>query len=331
MLTQIDVSSVKGVFTGSDLDAFADPTLVDRVLELTGLFDAARRQLTSPVRVAYIGTAVYDLPAFAAQYGRWFLARGCAVGEVRVADPARPRTVDAAELQFLREAHVVLLAGGNVLFARRRWEESGLDACLGALAVRGIVLAGGAIGWFTAGHSESADPATYAQPMLRAALEGKEERTIRREEEEGGGVGSWSYIRVQGLGLLPGLICPEYDGRGSNGVVRSEDFDKMMKRHPTERGIAIDHWAALVLNGDGTYEVFSLPGKTRVNDNTSTPAVYVKDVVNGQLSTVVVPVNGSVETLLRQPTGPIVRDPFEAYYAMENPTTATEKLIRPPH
>ncbi|ORC85995.1 cyclin 1 [Trypanosoma theileri] len=340
MITQIDTSSVKGVFAGSGLGCFGESSTVDRVLMLTGHFDEKKQQLTAPVRVAYIGTAVYDIPSYKEKQTKWFLTRGCTVGEVRVADPSRPNTIDPTQLQFLRDAHIIFVSGGNTLFAIRRWEETGLDLCLRAVVLRGsAVLAGGSAGaicWFTAGHSDSADPSTYAEPMLRAAVsslentktttKGKEENVSETTESS-----SWDYIRVHGLGLLPGMICPHYDTRESNGILRSEDFDKMMKRHPTERGIAIDHWAALVLQGDGTYEVFSVPGKTRVNDNTSIPAVYIKDVVNGQLSTEVLPVKGPISTVLRSPTGPIVRDPFEAYYAMGNPTATTEKLLRPPN
>ena len=30
----------------------------------------------------------------------------------------------------------------------------------------------------------------------------------------------WKYIRVSGLGLLPGLLCPHHDRTQSNGVLR---------------------------------------------------------------------------------------------------------------
>ncbi|PBJ80543.1 cyclin 1,serine peptidase family S51, peptidase E [Trypanosoma cruzi cruzi] len=348
MMTHIEPSTIKGFFAGSGLDAFGETAVVDRVLMLTGLFDMGKKVLTAPVHVAYIGTAVYDIPTYKERQTKWFVSRGCTVAEVRVADPSVPNTVDKGELEFLGKAHIVVVSGGNTLFAIRRWEETGLDVCLRAVAVRGAVLAGGSAGaicWFTSGHSDSADPSTYATAMLRAACgdtvakkdnddddDGNAKKTSKTEQQQQQQQEedtSWSYIRVHGLGLLPGLLCPHYDMRETNGVLREEDFDKMMKRHPTERGIGIDHWAAVVLPGDGTYEVFSVPGKGRGTnkDNTMAPAVYVKDVVDGQLHSVMMPERGRLNEFLRQPSGPVVRDPFEAYYAMANPTATGDKLL----
>ncbi|KEG11728.1 putative cyclin 1, putative,serine peptidase family S51, peptidase E [Trypanosoma grayi] len=101
----------------------------------------------------------------------------------------------------------------------------------------------------------------------------------------------------------------------------------MLKRHPTERGIGIDHWAALVLPGNGTYEVFAVPGKTCGSSTSAAPAVYVKDVVGGQVCATVLQQSGEIGELLRPPNGPVVRDPFEGYFAMLNPTAKTEKLL----
>ncbi|RNF09349.1 cyclin 1 [Trypanosoma rangeli] len=334
MTARIEPSTIKGFFAGSGQDMFGELDAVDRVLTLTGHFDAGTKALTAPVRVAYIGTAVYDLPKYRDKQTKEFLSRGCSVGEVCVAAPSSPSsTVAKEELEFLSQAHIVLVSGGNTLFAIRRWEETGLDVCLRAAAIRGAVLAGGSAGaicWFTSGHSDSADPTTYAAAMLRAACGaanktgGAAEQQQGEEEEDNT---SWSYIRVHGLGLLPGLLCPHHDRRESNGVLREEDIGKMMKRHPTERGIGIDHWAALVLPGDGTYEVFAVPGKQRGTNNALLPAVYVKDIVQGELRSLEMPERGRLGELLRQPSGPVVRDPFEAYYAMANPTVTSEKLL----
>eukprot|EP00434_Breviolum_minutum_P012807 symbB.v1.2.011288.t1/scaffold754.1/size165080/2 len=57
----------------------------------------------------------------------------------------------------------------------------------------------------------------------------------------------WEYIRIDGLRFLPGLCCPHHDRVQSNGILRSTDFEELLKRHPTERGICIDDWTALEL------------------------------------------------------------------------------------
>ncbi len=54
--------------------------------------------------------------------------------------------------------------------------------------------------------------------------------------ESGDGAKEWDYIRVDGLGFVPGLCCPHHDRVQSNGVLRATDFDDMMLRHPTEVG-----------------------------------------------------------------------------------------------
>ena len=66
--------------------------------------------------------------------------------------------------------------------------------------------------------------------------------------------------RVPGLGFLPGLCCPHHDRIQSNGVPRAEDFEAMMRRHGQEVGIAIDHWAALVIDGED-YRILAISDK----------------------------------------------------------------------
>ena len=66
---------------------------------------------------------------------------------------------------------------------------------------------------------------------------------------------AWPYVRVSGLAFLPGLVCPHHDRVQSNGVLRATDFDGMLARHPGETGLCIDHFAALVIEGDSYAEM----------------------------------------------------------------------------
>jgi dipeptidase E len=81
----------------------------------------------------------------------------------------------------------------------------------------------------------------------------------------------------------------------SNGALRATDFDAMLLRHPQELGLAIDHWAALVLEGEA-YRVISVGGKAgsvaadggfRAPDpaapaaDDGRPGVWRKEVVGG--------------------------------------------------
>eukprot|EP00467_Chlorarachnion_reptans_P003572 CAMPEP_0114535594 /NCGR_PEP_ID=MMETSP0109-20121206/28512_1 /TAXON_ID=29199 /ORGANISM="Chlorarachnion reptans, Strain CCCM449" /LENGTH=119 /DNA_ID=CAMNT_0001719195 /DNA_START=88 /DNA_END=447 /DNA_ORIENTATION=+ len=71
---------------------------------------------------------------------------------------------------------------------------------------------------------------------------------------------SWAYIRVPGIGILPGLACPHYDVTGSNGVLRSADFTDLLRRHSGEYAVGIDNWAAVIIDGD-QFSVVSRKGK----------------------------------------------------------------------
>ena len=130
---------------------------------------------------------------------------------------------------------------------------------------------------------------------------------------------AWEYIRVDGLGLLPALVCPHHDRTQSNGVRRAVDFDAMLRRHPGERGLCLDHWAALVVDGP-RYRVVPVPGKggSAAADGAFTadptlgvPAVWVKQAAPGGAGGVVatrVPAAGLVADLLAPATA-IVADP----------------------
>ncbi len=76
----------------------------------------------------------------------------------------------------------------------------------------------GAIVWFDAGHSDSMDPSTYKGSMLGNNISSRDGNT------------AWSYIRVPGLELFPGLVCPHADRIQSNGILRVDDFDDMLLR-----------------------------------------------------------------------------------------------------
>jgi dipeptidase E len=222
-------------------------------------------------------------------------------------------------------ADVVVVSGGNTLFAVDRWKQTGLDKHILRAVERGVVFAGGSAGlmWlFASGHSDSADPDTYKLPMLTAAA------------AEGGAAAApvaghdWAYIRVPCLGVLPGLCCPHHDRTQSNGVLRAVDFDLMLARHRGERGICVDHWAALVIS-DGAYTILPLPGKAgsvvvpagghaadaRFEPGAGLPGVWIKEWAvdastgAGAVRAVLAPASGKLDALFRAAWEPIVEDP----------------------
>ena len=92
----------------------------------------------------------------------------------------------------------------------------------------------------------------------------------------------------------------------------------MLLRHPGEVGIAIDHWAALVLEGD-EYSVLSVSGKPgsvvageggaapRFSAGEGAPGIWLKEVVDGAVRASLVAPTGRVCDILRPATAIVSR------------------------
>ena len=285
------MNAFKAVMSGSGIAGMQRPDVVQAILRLTG-----KAAAPDTVTVLYAGTATYDSPdAFAQTDG--LKAAGCTITHL----PLTATVEEATAL--LAAADVLLISGGNTLFAVDRWRHMGVVDMFAEAGARGCVLAGGSAGaicWFDAGHSDSGDPATFrvVDPNLTAAAKT-----------------DWEYIRVPGLSVFPGLMCPHYDQVQSNGVLRATDFDEMMLRHPGERGLGLDHWCALVTEGDGSYSVLSCPDKdgsvlehgTFSPDRNGKPGLWVLNVVDGVVKRTLAPAQGQLADLLR-PAAEIVVD-----------------------
>lgn len=203
--------------------------------------------------VVYLGTATYEaIDAFEAQ-AKGFEEIGCKVTHLKLTDAADTPSKKELE-EIFSSADVVAVSGGNTLFAVTRWRRLKIVPMLQRAMERGAVMCGGSAGaicWFDGGHSDSRDPTTLRHP--RADLTPEEKA-------------SWKYIRVSGLGFVPGLCCPHHDTTQSNGVARAEDFLEMLKEHSSETGVCIDDQAAISIDGD----------KWRVLATNSTSKVTIK-------------------------------------------------------
>ena len=255
---------------GSGHDMLGLVSTVKEVIALSGL---------ARPRVLYLGTATYDEPSAMASQTANFAMLGCNVTALEVAWRSPPTTVLTAA--FYR-ADIILISGGNTLFAVDRWAKLGMDVLMRSAADRGVVLSGGSAGFISlcnGGHSDSMEPDSYKNPpgpVLNGSVGAK-----------AAVYANWAYIRVPGLGVLGSLCCPHYDMVGSNGVHRAVDFTAMLAHHsgecmhahtcthahththahahahthtnpnpnpnPNQSGeyaIGIDNWAALIVDGD---------------------------------------------------------------------------------
>ena len=235
-------SGMKIYAAGSGEDMMSDPSTAREIVHLAG---------KATPHLVYLGTATYDAPKSEHHQTKRFVELGCTVTPIKMARHHPDMTAVRREME---KADIVLVSGGNTLYAVDRWKALGVDRLIHEAGRRGAVLAGGSAGgivWFDGGHSDSMDPTTYIDPpgpLLKSSLS----KDVLSK--------SWAYIRVPGLSLLPGLFCPHYDKVEGNGELRAKSFTTMMQMHSGETGIAIDNWAAIVVEGN-KYRVVSRKGK----------------------------------------------------------------------
>lgn len=304
------VPRIRGLFGGTGKDLFGEPATVAAVLALCD-------KPPDQINLLYLGTASYDHSHHRNQQTAAFAKVGVQINRLEVACATPPEANIAAAVDA---SDVILVSGGNTLFAVDRWKRAKLIEPLRKAMERGVTLCGGSAGagcWFDGVHSDSMDPSFYRNVVLAADAAAFQGDGIAA----GAGAAAstdWEYIRAPGLGFLPGLLCPHNDRTQSNGVPRSRDFDAMLLRHSGERGIAIDHYAALVCDGEGGYEVFRLPGHTGSVDDQ--PGVWIKEVrESGEVEARPAPPKGLLADLLR-PSTAIFDDPRLGVARAENPS-----------
>lgn len=204
---------------GGDLRTLATEPIDKEIIRLSG---------KSKPHALFVPTASSDSVEYAEAFDRAYGASyGCDTDTLYLLGKAPPTQAVESKIWW---ADIIYVGGGNTLKMMRRWRRLGIDRLLKDAHERGAVLCGvsaGAISWFERGHSDSM---SFYKP-------------------EG-----WSYIAVTGMGLLPGLACPHYNG-DTGGVPRRDDFHDMMRRKGG-RGIAIDNDCAIVFTDDG-YKVVS--------------------------------------------------------------------------
>ncbi|WP_184563720.1 Type 1 glutamine amidotransferase-like domain-containing protein [Streptomyces paradoxus] len=129
-------------------------------------------------KVCFVPTASGDAPAYVDQFLSVFASRCC---EPSVLSLFRRELDDQALRTFLLGQDVVYVGGGNTANLLVVWRAHGVDRVLIEACDRGTLLCGisaGANCWASGSHTDSFGPLTHLQ---------------------------------DGLGLLPGSVCPHYD------------------------------------------------------------------------------------------------------------------------
>lgn len=265
--------------------AMATQSYCARVVEMTG-------KPPEKLLLAYLGTPMYDLEKFRKRLTDPFIAMGVKIHPVNLVETQHFSEEDG---QQMLKSDIILVSGGNTLYAMDLWRALGVVNVLVEMKEKAVFCGGsaGANCWFDGGHSDSMDPMTFRRSMAPSS----EEFSLPTAEAK-----SWEYIRIDGLGFLPGLCCPHHDRVQSNGIPRADDFEKLLRRHPTERGICIDDWTALEIHPDGSYRVFAAPDAPK-------PAnLLIKEVADDESIRVLeAPIEGRLSDLLRGPVAPGIR------------------------
>ena len=175
-------------------------------------------------RLCFIGTASGDNFEYVAQFYSRF-ARRAEASDLSLFD----RRVEDIEA-FLLDQDAVYVGGGNTANMLAVWRLHGLDAALRKAWRAGVVLAGssaGSICWFEAGLTDSFGP----------------------------GLATWR----DGLGLLPGSLCPHYDSES----LRRPRYQELVGSGELPGGYALDDGVGLLFEGtELTSAVASLPGSS---------------------------------------------------------------------
>ena len=141
--------NLKGVFCGSGSDMMNNPKPARTIVDLVG-------KPANDILVLYLGTATYDLDVFRIRQTQRFVELGCQVEALEIAND---NDVDRSEIRELfTSADVIVVGGGNTLYATDRWRQLKIVPLLRKAMERGAVVSGGSAGaicWFDGGHSST--------------------------------------------------------------------------------------------------------------------------------------------------------------------------------
>ena len=220
--------------------------------------------------VVYIGTPFFD------REGRYesgtvsFRRIGCRIKRLMVAEEDTTPSPEEMRRIMVDWSDLIMISGGNSLFAMLRWQSIGLDLLIKEAAVRGKVLCGGSAGcgcYFDSMQTDSLKPEA-------CKLSEKVLTDLCAEERL-----NWSFTRITCLGFMNAFCIPHIDTVGTNNIARVDTAKKMLleahmkveERDLDSRpvfGFGVDEKAAVIYEG-GKLKIFSAgPRATGVGDAT---------------------------------------------------------------
>ena len=205
---------------------------------------------TETPKVLYLGTPSFDRADIFRIQTKGFQDANCQITKMDLSEVPTSRIAKNEEKiayptkeemkEQVDNTDVVMVSGGNTLYAMQRWEELGMGDILRSAAKKekGPVFCGGSAGaicWFKFGNSDSMNPMTFLNP----------DPTLTAEQKK-----AWDYIRIDGLGFMNALCVPHYCVLQHNGLKRAEASESMVMELADYPCIGIDEEAAFVVDGD---------------------------------------------------------------------------------
>lgn len=219
--------------------------------------------------VVYIGTPFFDREDKYESGTESFRGIGCRIKRLMVAKEDTTPSPEEMRRIMVDWSDLIMISGGNSLFALLRWQSIGLDLLIKEAAVRGKVLCGGSAGcgcYFDSMQTDSLKPEACKLGEAALAELSAEERL------------NWCFVRITCLGFINAFCIPHIDTVGTNNIARVDTAKKMLLEAQMKKdagvdsrpifGFGVDEKAAVVYEG-GKLKIFSAgPRATGVGDAT---------------------------------------------------------------
>lgn len=144
---------------------------------------------------------------------------GCQIERLMVAKNATAPSFPEMRRIIVEWADLIVVSGGNSLFAMLRWRTTGLDQLIKEAALKGTVLCGGSAGcgcWFDSMQTDSLKPEACKLSEKVLAELSPEQRL------------DWSFVRISCMGFINAFCVPHIDTVGTNNVARVDIAKKML-------------------------------------------------------------------------------------------------------
>mmetsp|Transcript_26217 Transcript_26217/g.52777 ORF Transcript_26217/g.52777 Transcript_26217/m.52777 type:complete len:526 (+) Transcript_26217:467-2044(+) len=204
--------------TGSG-NGIHEPAFFAKIVSMTG---------KDKPKVVYIGTPFFDREDKFESGTKSFRAIGCRIKRLMVAKECTTPSPEEMRRIIVDFPDVIVVSGGNSLFAMLRWQSIGLDLLIKEAALKGVVLCGGSAGcgcWFDTMQTDSLKPEACKLSERVLTELSAEERL------------NWSFVRISCMGYLNAFCVPHIDTKGTNEVARVDIAKKMLLDAQLESGM----------------------------------------------------------------------------------------------